>query len=80
VRSGSTVTFTWAPPSIGTGPFTYRLEAGTAPGLSNLANVSHPTTSLSAGGVPPGIYYLRVRAVGAGGVGPASNEVTVVVP
>lgn len=79
-RTGSTVVFTWAPPSIGTGPFTYRLEAGTAPGLSNLANVTLSSALLTVPGVPPGIYYVRVRAVGAGGVGPTGNEVTLVVP
>ena len=79
VVAGATVTFNWAAPSTGTGPFQYRLEAGTAPGLANLGNLTVAGTSLSAPGVPPGIYYVRVRAVGAGGVGPAGNEVTVVV-
>ncbi len=80
VRTGSTLSFTWAAPSIGTGPFTYRLEAGSAPGLSNLANVPVGATSFAAGGVPAGLYYVRVRAVGAGGTGPASNELVVLVP
>lgn len=79
-RSGNTVTFTWGAPSIGTAPFTYRLEAGTAPGLRNLADVALGTSSLVVPGVPPGIYYVRVRAVGPGGTGPAGNEVTLVVP
>jgi hypothetical protein len=79
-RAGSTVTFTWAAPSIGTGPFVYRFEGGTAPGLSNLASVTVGATSLVVPGVPPGIYYVRVRAVGPGGTGPAGNEVTLVVP
>jgi hypothetical protein len=80
VVAGATVSFNWAPPSTGTGPFQYRFEAGTAPGLANLGSLTVGATSLSAPGVPPGIYYVRVRAVGAGGVGPAGNEVTVVVP
>jgi hypothetical protein len=78
--SGSTVSLTWGPPSVGTGPFTYRVEAGSASGLSNLASLVLPTPSFVAPGVPPGIYYVRVRAIGAGGAGPASNEVVVVVP
>ncbi|MEZ5418615.1 MAG: fibronectin type III domain-containing protein [Vicinamibacterales bacterium] len=79
-RAGSTVTFTWGAPSVGSGPFAYRLEAGTAPGLRDLADVTLAGPSLVVPGVPPGIYYVRVRAVGAGGIGPAGNEVTLVVP
>lgn len=79
-RVGSTVTFTWGAPSIGTGPFTYRLEAGSSPGLSDLATVVSGVPTLTVPGVPPGIYYVRVRAAGSGGLGPAGNELTVVVP
>lgn len=78
--SGSTVTLEWGPPSVGTGPFQYRLEAGTAPGLRNAATIMVPGTSFATAGVPSGIYYVRVRAIGPGGVGPASNEVVIVVP
>jgi hypothetical protein len=56
------------------------IEAGSAPGLSNLAVVGHPTTAASFSGVAPGTYYVRVRGVNAQGAGFASNEVTVVVP
>lgn len=77
--SGSTVSLEWAAPSVGTGPFQYRVEAGSTPGFSNLATVSVAVPSLVTVGVPPGIYYVRVRAVGAAGVGPASNEIVVVV-
>lgn len=79
-RVGSTVTFTWGAPSIGTGPFTYRLEAGSSPGLSDLATVVSGVPTLTVPGVPPGTYYVRVRAAGSGGLGPAGNELTVVVP
>lgn len=78
--SGSTVSFTWGAPSVGTGPFQYVLEAGSASGLANLANAGVASTAFVVPGVPPGIYYVRVRAVGAGGTGPASNEVVIVVP
>ncbi len=78
--TGSTVSLSWGPPSVGTGPFQYRLEAGSAPGLANAAIIVVPGTTFSTAGVPGGIYYVRVRAVGAGGTGPASNEVVIVVP
>lgn len=78
--SGSTVSLTWAPPSVGTGPFQYRVEAGGATGLSNLAAITVATPSFVTTGVPSGIYYVRVRAVSASGVGPAGNEIVVVVP
>jgi len=78
--TGSTVSFTWGAPSFGTGPFQYRLEAGSATSLSNIAVVTLGGTAFVVPGVPPGVYYVRVRAVGAGGVGPAGNEVVVVVP
>jgi hypothetical protein len=77
--TGSTVSLEWAAPSVGTGPFQYRVEAGSAPGLSNLAALTVPSPSFSTAGVPPGIYYVRVRAIGAAGVGPAGNEIVVTV-
>jgi hypothetical protein len=77
--AGRTVTLAWGAPSVGTGPFQYRVEAGSAPGLSNLASVVVGTAAFSAGGVPPGVYYVRVRALTAAGEGPAGNEVIVVV-
>jgi hypothetical protein len=77
--TGSTVTLAWGAPSVGTAPFQYRVEAGSAPGLANLAALVVATPSFTTTGVPPGVYYVRVRAVGVGGVGPAGNEVVVVV-
>jgi CO/xanthine dehydrogenase Mo-binding subunit len=60
--------------------YSYILEAGSAPGLANLATVPVPTTTYAASGVPRGTYYLRVRAVNAIGTGAASAEVQLVVP
>ncbi len=61
-------------------PFTYVLEAGLAQGASNLGvhQVGRGTTVSMP--VPPGRYFVRVRAASACGLGPASNDVTVTVP
>jgi hypothetical protein len=70
---------TWTVPAFG--PVTaYIVEAGSATGLSNLAvaNVGNVLTQ-SFSGVPPGTYYVRVRAVNAQGASIASNERTVIV-
>jgi hypothetical protein len=58
----------------------YRIEAGSATGLSNIAvqPVGNVLTQ-SFGGVPPGTYYVRIRAVNAQGVSIVSNERTVIV-
>lgn len=80
-RVGATVTFTWSAPAIGTAT-SYILEAGTAAGLSNITsfNTGSAAATFVVPGVPPGTYYVRVRAVNALGAGPVSNERTVVVP
>jgi hypothetical protein len=79
--SGSTVTLNWVAPSSGA-PTSYIVEAGSATGLSNLAvaNTLSPATSVSFGGVPPGTYFVRIRAVNALGASVVSNERTVFVP
>jgi hypothetical protein len=75
--SGRRVTLEWtAVPGAGD----YQLEAGSAPGLSNLAVVRGGSTRrFVAEGVPPGTYYVRVRAVNDVGPGAPSIEQTVVV-
>jgi len=77
--SGSTVSLGWqAPPGA---IATYIIEAGSAPGLSNLANfqTGNPATTFSTGGVGPGVYYVRVRAANADGASAPSNEVVLAV-
>jgi hypothetical protein len=78
--SGSTVTLNWQAPPRST-PTSYIIEAGSAPGLANLAVVNTGTTALTAsfGGVPPGTYYVRIRAVNAQGASVVSNERTITV-
>jgi hypothetical protein len=77
-NSGGTVTLSWI---AGPGsPTSYILEAGSAPGLANLASVDvGASTSFTATGVVAGNYFVRVRGRSACGIGPASIEITVVV-
>ncbi|MEZ5292394.1 MAG: fibronectin type III domain-containing protein [Vicinamibacterales bacterium] len=58
------------------------MEAGTAPGRSDIVAALDVglQTSLTASGVPPGTYYVRVRAGNYTGLSAPSNEVAVTVP
>ena len=59
--SGTNVSLAWTAPANGDPPIGYLLEAGTSPGLSNLARVTTgPATSFAASGVGRGTYYVRV--------------------
>lgn len=75
-RRSSRVTLSWMPPSdrSATG---YVIEVGTARGLSNVvvAPVGNVTTLTTS--APPGVYYVRVRAINGAGAGAASNEIVV---
>ena len=68
-------------PANGGAPSSYIIEAGSAPGLSNLANFStgSTATSYSTSGVPRGTYYIRIRATNSAGTSGASNEYVLVV-
>jgi hypothetical protein len=78
--SGSTLRLAWAAPASGT-PTAYIIEAGSASGLANLANVStgNTATTFSASGVGPGSYYIRVKATNSAGTSGSSNEVLLIV-
>ena len=78
---GNSVMLTWNAPLSGDPVTTYVIEAGSAPGLANLANVTtnSTSTSFSASGVGAGTYYVRIRAQNAGGTSAPSNESTLVV-
>lgn len=77
VAPGGVVSLQWQ----GTGEATgYLIEAGSGPGLSNLAQIAVGPTAAVDGAVPPGTYYVRIRAVTSCGTTPPSNEVVVVVP
>ena len=71
------VNLRWTAPT-GAAPTGYLIEAGTAPGRSDLGALQvGDVTSFTAAAPPPGTYYVRVRAVNARGAGQASNEVVV---
>ena len=56
------------------------VEAGTAPGLANIATFDVGLqTALTVGSVPPGTYYVRTRAANYTGASAPSNEVVVTV-
>lgn len=74
------VTMTWTPGAGGGVVQSHVVEAGSAPGLSNLATlVTTATPSYRAAAVPAGSYWLRVRARNALGTSAPSAEVPVVV-
>ncbi|MCA1586625.1 MAG: S8 family serine peptidase, partial [Acidobacteria bacterium] len=79
--AGSRVTLSWQAPNTGAMPTTYRLEAGSAPGLANLAvfDTTTPVTTIVVDGVPPGVYYVRIRARTAAGTSSPSTELVVTV-
>ena len=78
---GGGVTLAWVAPATGSAPTGYVIDAGSATGLSNFATLPvGPATTFSTSGVPPGAYFVRVRAVNAAGSSGPSNEIVVVVP
>ena len=75
-----TVTLSWQPPISGTVQ-SYIIDAGTAPGATNIGTLNNGlSTTFSRAGVPAGVYYFRTRAAGPGCAPSApSNEVAVTV-
>jgi predicted phage tail protein len=71
----------WTAPTTGGAVSFYRINAGSGPGLANIASLNTPFLSDTRTAVPAGTYYLRVHAVDAcGQQGPASNEVRITTP
>lgn len=77
VVSGNAVTLSWTNPG---NVSSFALEFGLAPGQRLGAIETGRVTATTLRGVPPGVYYVRVRAVNEVGRSPASNEIRVVVP
>jgi hypothetical protein len=78
---GRTVSFSWSAAANGAIATSYTIEAGSAPGLSNLAQLATgtPATSFDVPNVPAGTYWVRVRGSNAAGTGAPSEDVAIVV-
>ena len=79
--SGTCVALAWVPPVEGSGgpASAYRIELGSAVGLSNLLQlqVGAPSAVLHLAGRT---YYARVRATNSAGAGPPSNAIVFTLP
>jgi hypothetical protein len=75
--AGHQLSLTWKAPL---GATEYEVEAGSAPGLANLARLTSAEPQLVVDDVPSGVYYVRVRGINTIGKSSASREVQVVVP
>jgi hypothetical protein len=77
---GQAVRIQWQGAGEGWPASSYVLEAGSRPGAANLATADVSGLEFRAAGVPPGRYYVRVRARNAHGTSAAGEEVIVDVP
>jgi hypothetical protein len=82
--TGNSVTVNWTPslPHAGSPSSpasSYVLQAGSAPGVSNLFNASVGATTTASGVLPAGTYYWRVLGVNSGGLSAPSAEAQFVV-
>ena len=77
-NTAASVTLRWSAPTSGPAPTGYILEAGSEPGLANLAvvQIGNQTTYVAAA-PPAGTYYVRVRALNTRGNSDPSNEIVV---
>jgi hypothetical protein len=77
------VLLTWtAAPAPGAPVTAYQVQAGSAPGQSDAAVFTVPSSQLgyAAAGIPAGTYYVRIVAQSTQGPGSPSNELVVVIP
>jgi hypothetical protein len=68
------VVLRWNPSVAATG---YVIEAGSAPGRADLASLNVGNVTRFSTPAPPGVYYVRVRAINGRGLSLPSNEVIV---
>lgn len=74
---GTTVNLIWTAPVTGDPPTGYVVEASFTSGGPVVASVLVSGTARSVPNVPPGTYYVRVRAMNADGISSPSNQVVV---
>ena len=74
---GNVVTFRWKAPSVGPDPTGYLLEGGLLPSQTLAALDAGHAVPIFTVTAPTGLFYVRVRALGAGGPSGVSNEVLV---
>jgi glucose/arabinose dehydrogenase len=76
---GRTVTLSWTAGAGGAAATQYRIEAGSRSGAADIAvfDTGSLMTSFTATNVPDGTYFVRVRALNAGGASDPSNEIVV---
>lgn len=74
--SGSTVNLRWIAPAGGTHSG-FIIEAGSAPGLADLAVLPVGNVTAFSTTAPSGTYYVRVRAVNSRGASGPSNEILI---
>jgi hypothetical protein len=74
----ATLTFMWDPPLTGDTPTGYQLLYGTAPGTyDHTVDVGPATTVAITNLLPATRYFAVAKAYNAEGIGPPSNEVTI---
>jgi len=80
--NGTSVHLAWVLDEPGGSSTGVLLEAGTAPGLANLGRIALPpgTTTFTASGVPPGVYYVRVKQQGPAASSGPSRDVQLSLP
>ncbi len=74
------LTLRWDAPAAGAIPTGYRLEAGATAGASGIGTLALPVSTVVAGPVPSGTYFVRLAATNACGSSTVSADTTFVVP
>lgn len=74
---GDLVTLTWDPPAVGVFPERYAVEGGVAPGQTQATIATGNALAAFTLRLPPGTFFVRVRAVALAATSGPSNEVVV---
>jgi hypothetical protein len=76
---GTFVTLNWSAPAGGCAATGYAVQAGSAPGLTDIAVINAGAATTLSASAPPGTYHVRVIALNGFGGSAASNEIVVTV-